>query len=201
MAANPFDEMYQANPPWEIGGPQPAFVDLMGQGAIRGRVLDAGCGTGDLAIWLAQRGVDMVGIDASGLAVRKADAKARARGVVIDFVEGDALDPTAVSGPFDTVLDCGLLHTFNDRGVNRWLRSLGKLLKVGGTVHVLCFSDREPPWGGPRRFTEDELRTMFGGAFWVDEVKETRFLSAMSRDGARSWLMSATFVGERQGES
>ena len=42
-----WDEMYEKvdRPPWDIAGPQPAFVELAEAGESRGRVLDAGCGT------------------------------------------------------------------------------------------------------------------------------------------------------------
>ena len=43
-----FDEFYRTStPPWVIGEPQPAIVELERAGLIRGKVLDVGCGTGD----------------------------------------------------------------------------------------------------------------------------------------------------------
>jgi SAM-dependent methyltransferase len=45
-----FDAAYHGTPPWEIGRPQPALAELAEAGALRGRVLDVGCGTGEHAL-------------------------------------------------------------------------------------------------------------------------------------------------------
>ena len=45
-----FEAMYAATPPWDIGHPQPVFQALADSGAIRGGVLDVGCGTGEHAL-------------------------------------------------------------------------------------------------------------------------------------------------------
>jgi SAM-dependent methyltransferase len=55
--------LYTTAPPWDIGRPQPAFAGLARAGAIRGRVLDAGCGTGEHALMAAGSGQDATGID------------------------------------------------------------------------------------------------------------------------------------------
>src|ERR1039458_6117514 len=53
-----FDGFYAGTPPWDIGRPQPAFLSLAEAGAIRGRVLDVGCGTGEHALMAAGMGLD-----------------------------------------------------------------------------------------------------------------------------------------------
>src|SRR3954468_24724574 len=67
---------YDGLPPWEIGRPQPTFLALADAGRIRGRVLDAGCGTGALAVELAARGFDVTGIDFAERAIDLARARA-----------------------------------------------------------------------------------------------------------------------------
>jgi 2-polyprenyl-3-methyl-5-hydroxy-6-metoxy-1,4-benzoquinol methylase len=63
--AERFSAMYEAgSPPWDLGRPQPAFLELAKQGALAGRVLDVGCGTGEHALMAAARGFDATGIDA-----------------------------------------------------------------------------------------------------------------------------------------
>ena len=57
MGPDQFESMYLGQAPWDIPGPQPAFVALEEAGAIRGSVLDAGCGTGENALYLASRSV------------------------------------------------------------------------------------------------------------------------------------------------
>src|SRR6185312_4314520 len=87
-----FDAAYEGTPPWDIGRPQPAFVQLAETGRIQGRVLDAGCGTGENALHLAARGLDAWGIDASGKAIERAVGKAKTRALRSTFVVGDALN-------------------------------------------------------------------------------------------------------------
>jgi 2-polyprenyl-3-methyl-5-hydroxy-6-metoxy-1,4-benzoquinol methylase len=60
-----WDASYTADAaaPWDTGRPQPAFVRLAGKGRLTGRVLDAGCGTGENALLAASRGADVTGID------------------------------------------------------------------------------------------------------------------------------------------
>ena len=56
-----FVSAYAGQAPWDIGRPQPAFVAAAGR--VAGRVLDAGCGTGENALFFAARGHPVTGID------------------------------------------------------------------------------------------------------------------------------------------
>lgn len=56
-----FQEHYRGKPPWDIGKPQTAFVQAADQ--ITGSILDAGCGTGENALFFAGRGQRVTGID------------------------------------------------------------------------------------------------------------------------------------------
>ncbi|MBI5495825.1 MAG: class I SAM-dependent methyltransferase [Deltaproteobacteria bacterium] len=193
---NPFDAMYDGTPPWDVGHPQPAFVELHARGGLRGRVLDSGCGTGDLAIWLALQGMDVVGVDLSGRAIERARGKARAAAARVDLRQHDALRVDTLGVAFDTVLDCGLMHTLTDKGWTLYLRMLARVLRPGGLLHVLCFSEHEPDWGGPRRVKESELRRAFQGGWWLEELRETRFETHRSPAGVRAWMCSATWNGK-----
>src|SRR6266700_6635446 len=73
------EDLYTSPPPWDIGRPQPAFLSLAEAGALRGRVLDAGCGTGEHALMAAGTGLDATGIDLAPTAIRLARQKAAAR--------------------------------------------------------------------------------------------------------------------------
>lgn len=161
MTADRFREAYEGTPPWDIGGPQPAFVDLADAGAIEGPVLDAGCGTGENALFLAARGHDVTGIDAVTAAVTAARDKAAARGLEAEFVVHDALDLTGLGRRFRTVVDSGLFHTFDDDERERYATALAAVLEPGGVAYILCFSELETREGGPRRVTQAELRAVF----------------------------------------
>ena len=56
-----FQTAYEGKPSWDLGRPQKPFIEIADQ--ITGSVLDVGCGTGDNALFSAQRGQPVVGID------------------------------------------------------------------------------------------------------------------------------------------
>ena len=72
-----WDVSYTADTPapWDIGRPQPTFVRLADEGRLTGRLLDAGCGTGENALLAASRGADVTGIDVAPTAIARARAK------------------------------------------------------------------------------------------------------------------------------
>ena len=118
--------MYDGGPPpWDIGRPQPTFVELADQGLLVGRVLDIGCGTGEHALMAAARGLDATGIDAVPKAIGHAQRKAEDRGLTARFLVADALRLADLGERFDTVLDCGLFHIFSDEDRPRFVASLG----------------------------------------------------------------------------
>lgn len=191
---NPFDAAYQGTPPWEIGRPQAEFLKLHRAGLVQGRVLDVGCGTGDLAIHLAEQGVDCTGIDLSGRAIALARAKATRRHVDVDLRELDALQAHRMGRVFDVVTDSGLFHALSDAGRVAYARSIARVLRPGGLLHVLCFSDQEPGWGGPRRVTRAELQSTFRD-FWVEAVRPARFENRVRDDGSAAWMASFSWQG------
>src|SRR5882757_4705959 len=108
------EDLYVTPPPWDIGRPQPAFLALANAGAIRGRVLDVGCGTGEHVLMSTGLGLDATGIDLASRALETAEGKARERGLTARFLLRDARQLAELGESFDTVLDCGLFHLFND---------------------------------------------------------------------------------------
>ena len=88
-----FDDAYIGVPPWDIGHPQREVLALADAGSFRSPVLDAGCGTGENALALAARGLEVVGLDASPRAIGKAMDKARERRLDgVDFLVADAVE-------------------------------------------------------------------------------------------------------------
>lgn len=173
-------------PPWDIGRPQPAVHHLAEEGALTGTVLDAGCGTGEHTILAARYGARALGVDISSRAIEIARSKAAERGVEVTFRRGDmlALDASGLDSlgdgvetfdPFDAVIDIGLFHVFDDAARGRYVRSVHSVLRPGGHLHLMCFSDRQPGDWGPRRVTEVELRAAFGSGWLIDSIAPDRF--------------------------
>src|SRR5262249_52967405 len=78
-------------PPWDIGRPQPTFVRLADGGLLSGRVLDAGCGTGEHVLLAAAHGAQAMGGDLSALAIEKARGEAAGRGLAARVAGAGAL--------------------------------------------------------------------------------------------------------------
>jgi len=187
-----FQALYHATPPWEIGRPQPAFARLATAGALHGRVLDVGCGTGEHALMAASLGLDATGVDITPLAIMLARAKARTRDLVARFVVADALDLSLLGRRFDTVLDCGLFHLLDDDGRARYVRSVGSALRTGGRFFVLCFRVGQPGTLGPRRIAADEISAAFADGWGVDSIEATRILTTAGPHGALAWRAALT---------
>jgi cyclopropane fatty-acyl-phospholipid synthase-like methyltransferase len=179
-------------PPWDIGRPQPAFVALAEDGVITGSVLDAGCGTGEHALYFASLGHESWGVDGSPRAIERALQKAHERGIAVEFRVHDALALEGLGKTFDTVTDCGLFHIFDDQARRRYVESLARVLGSGGRYFMLCFSDRQPGSDGPRRISQEEIRTAFANGWRVDEIAEATITTLTDSDGVRAWRSTIT---------
>lgn len=186
-----FDAMYAAGqPPWDIGRPQSAFRELADRGQLVGRVLDVGCGTGEHALMAAALGLDATGVDASETALRTARQKANERNLDARFTTWNALELAELGESFDTVLDCGLFHVFEDHERPRFVDALRASMPAGGTYYMLCFSDREPGDWGPRRVRQDEIRASFGDGWRVEEIEPVKIETTMDPGIVSAWLAS-----------
>jgi SAM-dependent methyltransferase len=190
--AHNWDDSYtgQAPPPWDIDRPQPAFLRLADAGALTGALLDAGCGTGEHAILASRRGAHALGIDVSTRAIEIARGKAAERGVETRFQVLDALRLDTLGEPFDTVVDSGLFHVFDDARRTQYVSALHAVLRPEGHLHLMCFSDHQPGDWGPRRVTEGELRSAFGSGWRIDSLVPDRFdlNPGLGTSTAEAWM-------------
>ena len=196
MAGRPWDASYTDGPaPWDIGRPQPAVVRLASKGGFAGAVLDAGCGTGENALHIALLGLPVLGVDVAETALAIARNKAAERGIVAEFAAADAFQLERLGHMFETVMDCGLFHTFEGDERTRYAASLASVTKHGGTLYVLCFSDKGPGTG-PHPIRQEELRAAFNSSSgransgWsVADVEADRVLTRFHGvNGAPAWL-------------
>jgi SAM-dependent methyltransferase len=189
MAGRPWDASYHDGPaPWDIGQPQPVVVRLAAAGGFAGAVLDAGCGTGENTLHVGALGLPVLGFDVAGTALAMARAKAADRRIEAEFVLADALRLT-LRRRFDTVLDCGLFHSFDGSERPGYVASLASVTEPGGTLYVLCFSD-EGPDAGPHPVSRDELSAAFGpGSGWrIATIEPDRVETNFHDHGAPAWL-------------
>jgi SAM-dependent methyltransferase len=187
-AGQPWDASYLDGPaPWDLGRPQPAIVRLADDGAFSGSVLDAGCGTGENALYIASRGLHVLGVDVAPTALSIAREKAAARGMDAEFADCDALHLDRLGRAFDTVLDCGLFHSFDTGERRDYVASLASVTRPGGTLQLLCFSDADEESRGPHPVSREELRAAFRG--WrIVSIRAERIETMFDAQGSPAWL-------------
>ena len=187
-----FNSAYEGTPPWDIGRPQKEIIRIAEDGEIGGRVLDAGCGTGENALYLAGLGFDVWGIDTVPSAIKKAKDKAKKRGTIVNFLVSEALKLQSLKNKFDTIIDCGLFHVFSDEERPLYAESLSSALHPGGNYFMLCFNENEPGSYGPRRATQAEIRATFSKGWKINYIREAELETTFSAEGVKAWLSSIT---------
>ncbi|MBM3997371.1 MAG: class I SAM-dependent methyltransferase [Planctomycetes bacterium] len=195
-----FENIYASQPPWEIGRPQRAFLDVADR--IAGSVLDAGCGTGENALFFASRGQKVMGIDFLAEPINRAKQKAAERGLTVTFLVMDALALKQLPEVFDSVIDSGLFHVFSDDDRRRYIDGLASVLKPGGRLFLLCFSDEEPGEQGPRRVSRKEIEDAFAQGWAIEAIEPTRFEVrpdlkdfTFSKGGPKAWFVVVRRAG------
>ena len=188
-----FDTAYQGTPPWEIAAPQPAFVRLQEAGGIQGVVLDVGCGTGDLAIYLARQGHAVWGADFAPQAIATARQKAAQQACAVEFVVHDVLDLGTLPRQFDTIVDSGCFHVFDDTLRPYFAASLYRALRPGGVYHMLAMGISLNAPGMPHAVTALDIQQTFGTPWQILDVAAALFLTRTTPEGR-----PATFASIRR---
>ena len=166
------EKAYAGKAPWDIGKPQRAFLDVADR--ITSPVLDAGCGTGDTALFLAARGHQVTGFDFLEEPIRRARAKAAERGLTVKFLVKDAMTLGDWDERFASVIDSGLFHVFSDDDRPRYVQGLTHVVEPGGRLFLMCFSNEEPGTEGPRPVSKQELYDAFAQGWEVESVQPVR---------------------------
>jgi len=190
MYGQAWDASYRDGPaPWDIDWPQPAIARLASKGGFSGAVLDAGCGTGENSLLVASLGLPVFGFDVAETALALARKKSADRGIEVEFAAADALRLERLGRMFETVLDCGLFHTFDGDERPGYVASLASVTKHDGILYVLCFSD-DGPDTGPHPIREEELRAAFqpSNGWKVSTIARDRIETRFHNDGAPAWF-------------
>jgi SAM-dependent methyltransferase len=194
-----FENIYAGQPPWEIGRPQKAFLNAADE--ISGSVLEVGCGTGENALFFASRGHKVTGIDFLAEPIKRARQKCAERGLTATFLVMDALQLHELPEVFDSAIDSGLFHVFSDEDRRRYVAGLASVLKHGGRMFLLCFSDAEPGDQGPRRISRQEIDDAFAQGWKVESIEPSRFEVLpnlkefhFSEGGPKAWFVVASRI-------
>ena len=179
MPAIDWDVHYQSgNPPWETGQPSAELARVIAEEKIRpGRVIELGCGSGINAVWLAQQGFDVTGVDFNRLAIDKARERAAAAGVTVRFLLGDVLDWKEDCEPFPFFFDRGCYHSVRDVDVRAYVTTLKRVTAPGSIGLILAGNALEPhaPGQGPPQVSAEELHAELEPAFKIVRLREFRF--------------------------
>jgi SAM-dependent methyltransferase len=177
--------------PWDIGAPQPVVVAWEAAGRFRGHVLDAGCGTGDNAIFLAGRGHRVTAVDIAPTAIETA----RTRGDGVEWVVGDSAE---FSGQFDTVLASALFHCLPPRERPGLVAALRNAAVDGALLNLTSLAVE----GGPFEVSEAELRTALEDAGWGITRFEQDAIAVAGVDNLPEipvWVVEATATSRGAG--
>ena len=161
--------------PWDIGARE-ELVSLVESGRLKPcRAIDLGCGTGENAIYLAQQGFDVTGVDFAQAAIEKARGKAKDLGVPVDFLVDDLTDLHHVSGTFDFLLDYGVLDDLRLDQREPYLHNLLALTQPGSLYLLWGFEYSMRWWENlipfhDIPFTPGEIEERFGKTFEIERI-------------------------------
>lgn len=149
MDADAWDRRYEGTELLWSAQPN-RFLVAEAQGLLPGRALDLACGEGRNAVWLAQLGWEVTGVDFSPVAIGKAGQLAAARGVAGEFEVADLLTYEPAGQAFDLVIAFYLQVPAAARNVI--LRRAAAAVAPGGTFLLVAHgrSNLEEGYGGPR---------------------------------------------------
>jgi len=172
-----WNERYQkGETPWDTGQPSGELQRVVAEdGIVPCRAVELGCGTGTNALWLAQQGFDVTGIDLARLAIEKARQKATWAGVPIHFLVADILNLPDLGKPFGFLLDRGCYHAVRRDNAADYVQAIDRLLRPGGIGLILAGNAREPHEPGPPVVSEEEIHREVGRVFTIRRLREFRF--------------------------
>lgn len=180
--------------PWVSEELPEEFVELIESGVVKPcKAIDLGCGVGWYAIYLAKLGFDVIGVDISESAIKRAMENARASNVTerCKFIVADVLSdlPSLIGEKFEFAYDWYLLHHIYPEHRERYIANVDALLCSGGKYLSACFSEADAHFGGVGKYrltplgtvlyfsSEKELYELFGRRFRVLELRTVKVKS------------------------
>ena len=173
--------------PWDTGQPEPLLVEFVASSGVKpSRTLEIGAGTGTNAIWMAERGFDVLGLDVSPLAVERACAKMEGRSLRCRFEALDFLAVPPPGGPFQFVFDRGCFHVFDEPDERqRFAARVATALAPGGLwLSLIGSTEGSPREVGPPRRSAVEVILAIEPALEVVELRSAEFHGS----NAKAWF-------------
>lgn len=178
---NKWQKLYATgHPGWDVGRPDFNLIEIVSKRPIQScRTLEIGCGTGDNAIWLAQQGFSVTGIDIIEFAIKESKQKASCAGTDCTFSIADFMDQEIDGAPFDFVFDRGCFHIFDSKeDRDKFAESVASHLKSGGLwLSIIGSADTPPRHPGPPQRTASEIVTVVEPLFEILSFYSSHFES------------------------
>jgi SAM-dependent methyltransferase len=201
---NFWDERYRSAQRVWSGQPNPQLVtevtDLQ-----PGRALDAGCGEGADAIWLARNGWNVVAVDISGVAIARGEKHAKdtdpAAADRIEWRRADLLAEPPESGSYDLVTAQFIHPPPEERA--RFFTSLGAAVRTGGTLLIVGHHPSDLGTGVPRPpmpelfYSAEQVAAMLEES-WDVTASEARPRPATTPDGQEFTIHDAVLTATRR---
>ena len=157
--------------PWDKGGAHPVLRDMLVHGALRGRVLVPGCGTGHDVRELARRGLAVTGLDIAPLALELARDYDKVSDETYKLGDFFAM-PSGARGSFDGIFEHTCFCAIDPARRADYVRAAAAALKPGGRLLAVFFTDPDNDGEGPPHgCTCAELDGLFGGDFRLLEER------------------------------
>ncbi len=157
--------------PWDEELPPPEVMATLAT-LPAGRALDLGCGYGRAAIYMAQQGWEVDGVDFIPQAIEEAGRRGAAAGVAVRWHLADMMELTFLTPPYDLALDVGCCHALDTPQLHHYLANLQRLLRPAG-LYLLYARLRqvdEPSTFGPRGLYEPDLLRLLADDFTLEQA-------------------------------
>ena len=157
---------------FDVDEPDEWIAKLEMSGKIYGNVLDAGCGPGRTAMFLADLGYNVLGVDISDNAIKRAKLKAEQKGCTAQFLQSDMCELSGYDNHFDTVIDIGCFHSLIESDRNKYAAALHRLCREEAVIFLRAFSDMNmkkiiTPGEHVPFLNEEQIRTAFTSNGWI----------------------------------
>jgi len=193
-SASDWDRRYvDNNLPWDSGKPDVHLRQFVEGSQINlCKALEIGCGTGTNAIWLAKRGFEVVGMDLSPMAIKRAKVKASEAKVNCQWLTADIMKDPVPGGPFGLIFDRGCFHVFDKAQEQaQFARRVAELLEEEGVwLSIIGSTDGPPRDTGPPRRSAAEIVAAAEPHFEVLDLKSTTF-DEEDHAHIRAWVLHA----------
>ncbi|NLF69085.1 MAG: class I SAM-dependent methyltransferase [Candidatus Anammoximicrobium sp.] len=188
---NAWEAKYQTgDTPWEMAGECDRLAGLVQAGLIRPcHALELGCGSGAVAVHMAQLGFQVTALDIAPTAIEQARRLAANSGLEVNFVCADVTQWPGEGEPFDFVYDRGCYHVIRRDSGAGYLATLVRVTRPGSQVLLLAGNAAEPSGirGGPPGVTEDEIRTDFAPWFDIVTLEPFHLQGRQGQQGPLFW--------------